>query len=85
MSGKFKEVSDELKGNKYMNHRGEIVEVLNVTTYGRGYHVIYSYTEAYSVYCGLGKFRKRYPIKVGQKERGVKPLESGPRKLTTLA
>lgn len=50
MSGKFKEVSDELKGNKYTNHRGEIVEVLNVVPYGRGYHVVFSYTEAYSVY-----------------------------------
>lgn len=64
MSGKFKEVSDELKGNKYTNHRGEVVEVLNVVPYGRGYHIVFSYTEAYSVYCGLGKFRKRYPIKV---------------------
>ncbi len=36
MSGKFKEVSDELKGNKYTNHRGEVVEVLNVVPYGRG-------------------------------------------------
>lgn len=64
MRVEFKEVSDELVGNKYTNRRGDIVEVLAIVAYGPGYQVVFRYTDEYSVYCGLGKFRKRYPIKV---------------------
>lgn len=57
---------EQMNGKKFKNNRNEIVMVINVHEYGAGHQVSFSYGAPHSVFCGLGKFLKRYPTQVSE-------------------
>lgn len=60
-TGKLREL---MNGHEYKNHRDETVKVIQVCVSGRGHSVVFNYGAQHNVFCGLGSFLKRYPIKV---------------------
>lgn len=55
---------DKMNGKKFKSDRGEVVTVLNVHEYGSGHQVSFFHSPPNYVFCGLGKFLKRYPHEV---------------------
>ena len=55
----------DMNGCSYENHRGGRVKVIQVCVNGGGHSVVFNYGALHNVTCGLGKFIKRYPKKVG--------------------
>lgn len=59
---------EQMNGKKFKNHRGEVVTVMNVHEYGSGHQVSFFCEHPVYLFCGLGKFLKRYPFVITEGE-----------------